>query len=723
MRRLIIAIASTFALIANAQDYSKMSRYVRQLVMEQDNAVQAAGAKGVSPTLSTTGNELLAFVKAPEEAVSGYCIAHQGDIHIVKIPISEVAALSENADVERIEASQNNYEANLDSVASCADVQQIWEGQAPLTQAFTGKGALIGVVDIGIDYSHPTFRSIDSDKMRIVRAWDMLDFSDSQTYNEKKKFPIGKLLTDTDDIIAKGATADSKTEWHGTHTTAIAAGSGYDTPYRGMAPDADIYSVGCIIGSNSSYLPSTIKSLNTSTLNTLSFQRIFEYADTIGKPAVVSYSISGTQDMTNDDALLNEYLAGLTSTPGHIIVSSIGNSGTKHRYLPKTEDTDTVGGMIAKSTEKLFVVNISTQKQLKLRITDYSRDESKERTKEYSLDFLPGNKKKTSSSGLKWNDYYTKSNIPELDSMSVYIFSGTDGFDSERVGYDIFLYQEKYTYSSLNYGIEIIGDNTPAEIFVQNGELISGTAYSPTLTGAQVAGNCGSPGALPSVIGVGFTAHWGKGGLRHSISSIGPSLHGHIKPDIMASGYNVKSALNSVYRANTGGIPSVRESTYNGKQYGWTSQYGTSMSTPAVAGIIALWLEAKPTLTHDDIMDVFANTSRHPVESLSYPNNEYGYGEINAYQGLLYILGIDHIEGLQANQLTGATVVPAAGGITVRIDSEADSALPCRIYSTGGQLVRQFCIDRCSSEHTVSLQQGIYAVQVGNMGSTLVRVE
>lgn len=720
MKHYILTVMTLLCISANAQDYSKMSRYIRELVRQSDNTSQSLQAKGFSPTLTTAEDEVVAFVKGPEEVVSGYCMAHQDDIHIVKMPISSIAALSEDTSIERIEASQNNQTADLDSMASCINVRPVWQGLSPLTQAFTGKGTLVGVVDIGIDFTHPTFLSSDDNHLRIVRVWDMLDIPSGQTYNNKKNFPIGKLYTNTEDIAAKGATADSKTEWHGTHTTAIAAGSGYDKPYIGMAPDADIYSVGCIIGSNSSYLPSSMENINTTSLNTLAFQRIFEYADTIGKPCVINYSISGVQDMTNDDALLNEYLAKLTSQPGHIIVSSIGNNGQQHGYLPKSEEKDTVGGLI-NTSEKVFILNISTKNTLKLRITDFSRSESEERTAEYSLDFKPGNTKRTSKSGLKWNDYTQYSNIKSLDSLSIIIYSGNDGFDSENVGYDIFIYQDKYSFSTKTYGIEVIGEDAAAEVFCQNGELTNGSAYSPTLTGAQVAGNCGSPGALPSVIGVGMTSYWGYGGKRNTQSSIGPSLHGYIKPDIMAPGYRIKSAYNSVYRTYTGGNISAEESEYNNKNYGWISKNGTSMAAPAVAGIIALWLEADPTLTRERIIDVFAHTSHHYSESLTYPNNEYGYGEINAYKGLLYILGIDGIEGLSDKHLTEAVARPVSGGVTIRLNTESNTALPCRIYDTAGRIVGQFSV---KDEHTFfPLKKGIYAVQVGHFGSTLVRVE
>ena len=37
---------------------------------------------------------------------------------------------------------------------------------------------------------------------------------------------------------------------------------------------------------------------------------------------------------------------------------------------------------------------------------------------------------------------------------------------------------------------------------------------------------------------------------------------------------------------------------------------GTSMSSPAVAGTIALWLQARPDLTPEDVMGVIRRTSR-----------------------------------------------------------------------------------------------------------------
>lgn len=711
------------AVSANAQDYSKMSRYVRQMVNGLNNTTQVAAAKGVSPTPLSAEDRTLVFVKTlDDDAVKDYSVAHQGNIHICHVPISEISKLSEDERIIRIEAQENTAEADLDSVASCVKIKPVWKEDASgtaieslLPQAYDGSGTVVGVVDIGIEYTHPTFRSRDDGHIRLVRAWDILNNPNDAKYNDKAQFPLGTLLTDTTAIIQQQRTTDSPTQTHGTHTMGIAAGSGWDTPYRGMAYNADIYAVGGLVGDNMTYLPENTLQVTTSTLNTLAFQRIFEYADSVGKPAVVSYSISGIQDMTDEDALMNEYLDSLTQKPGHIIVASIGNNGTRHCYMPKSEETDTVGGIIS-SSNSTFVLNISTKQTLTLRITSYNTNQYKDIT----LDFKPGNTKKQSHSGLKWNDYKVFSNIEGLDSLTIGVYSGADGFDSEKVGYDIFFSQTVKSFNTVKYGVEVIGSGVAADVFCQNGELISGTQYSPTLLGAQVGANIGSPGALPAVIGVGMTAYWELGnGKRWYGSSIGPSLHGFTKPDITAPGYRVASAQNSLYYSKNPGVyGSCNWSNYNGERYPWTRMNGTSMSTPCVAGIIALWLQANPMLTREDIIDVFANTSRHPEEQLQYPNNQYGYGEIDAYKGLLYILGIDHVEGLQTKHLnSGATVRPVEGGI--KIKTEGDTTLPCRIYSTSGQLVMSLSVN---GEKRINMPRGIYAVQVGRMGSTLVRV-
>ena len=60
------------------------------------------------------------------------------------------------------------------------------------------------------------------------------------------------------------------------------------------------------------------------------------------------------------------------------------------------------------------------------------------------------------------------------------------------------------------------------------------------------------------------------------------------------------------------------------------------MSCPAVSGIIALWLEAQPTMTFDDVMDVLRNTSRTDTYTAN-DDKRWGFGKIDAATGISYI--------------------------------------------------------------------------------------
>lgn len=185
------------------------------------------------------------------------------------------------------------------------------------------------------------------------------------------------------------------------------------------------------------------------------------------------------------------------------------------------------------------------------------------------------------------------------------------------------------------------------------------------------AGNSGgsgpgvhAPGCFPSVICVGSTAHrlgftnylglyveYAKGrtiGMRSPYSCYGPAFNGLMKPDVLAPGDNIISSYSSFYlEANPDAKDinsDVEHFDFEGRTYAWNANTGTSMACPVVAGVIALWLQVKPDLTREEIIDIFSHTCRQPDATLTYPNNLYGHGEIDAYRGLLYLMGEDGIK-------------------------------------------------------------------------------
>ena len=94
-------------------------------------------------------------------------------------------------------------------------------------------------------------------------------------------------------------------------------------------------------------------------------------------------------------------------------------------------------------------------------------------------------------------------------------------------------------------------------------------------------------------------------------------------------------------------------------------------------------------LTPEDVLDVIAHTSHMPADApSSEKNNVYGYGEIDAYRGLLYILGIDGIDEISANH-TKATISVSGGRLQVRLPQEASKPASLRIFNLSGRQVYQ----------------------------------
>lgn len=100
-------------------------------------------------------------------------------------------------------------------------------------------------------------------------------------------------------------------------------------------------------------------------------------------------------------------------------------------------------------------------------------------------------------------------------------------------------------------------------------------------------------------------------GIRWGFSSVGPTVDGRIKPDLMAMG-------SSVYAAGTSSLTS----------YGTVS--GTSYSCPLAAGCAALLLSYQPSLAPMEVLNLFRQTASQS----NSPDNLMGWGIINTYDAL-----------------------------------------------------------------------------------------
>lgn len=189
--------------------------------------------------------------------------------------------------------------------------------------------------------------------------------------------------------------------------------------------------------------------------------------------------------------------------------------------------------------------------------------------------------------------------------------------------------------------------------------------------GDRGAGYLGTPSDGKKMIAVGAVD--GDSSVT-TFSSKGPTEDGRKKPDMAALGYNVRVVGND------------------------TSHYdnlsGTSLSTPLVAGLAALVLEANPKWSVKQLYDAIKKTS----SKASKPNNSIGHGIPNALKALNYDPS-GSMNPLVKN-ITGYPN-PASGPITISFQSLATASFSIKIYNSIGQYVTTIAQDESAQQNQI----------------------
>jgi serine protease AprX len=189
---------------------------------------------------------------------------------------------------------------------------------------------------------------------------------------------------------------------------------------------------------------------------------------------------------------------------------------------------------------------------------------------------------------------------------------------ADQLGADIISsslgYRYEFTHGEEGYSNEDMDGETAittrgANIAASRGILVVNSAGNEGLE-SPPENTIIAPADSPHVLAAGAV---NSGGLRVDFSSMGPTADGRIKPDVMAQGLNV-------YTVEISG-----SSIYDFVD-------GTSFSCPLTAGVAALILEINPTRTNQDIIDALKSTA----DNSSSPNNEYGWGIVDAYRAAFY---------------------------------------------------------------------------------------
>ena len=734
MRLLATIVFTTCLYACPASSQVKMSAFVRSLYRES-----FAQSRSMAGSTGDT-RQLCAFVQTDEQQARRVLnetgcrlLSQQGDIAIAMIPVSRLSELAARTEVKRIEASRS-ARLTMDTTRLVINALPVYEGQS-LPQTYTGQGVVMGVMDIGFDLTHPTFLNDDRSGYRITRFWDQVS---QDTIGST--LPVGRDFEFRDGQLTVQHSTDGITETHGTHTAGIAAGSGFDSAYRGMAPGAELCLVSNAVNNDTIYIDEADYYKYTSATDALGFQYIFDYADSVGRPCVISFS-EGYHPYYDDVDLLFETYVDRMLGEGHILVTSSGNESLKQTYIYKPAYESAVGAYTNTYEDSFTFFMRSNQGNPRFSLLFGSRKNHQ-----------PVDSVSYAYSELPHCDF------PSLDSARVIIDSllvdtipyavTTIKYPSAYNPYDticcVTLQADRALTLAHEIALVISGEGAEAEVF-----SVSGMRNYRQWTSAEVRSNVLQPGCMRRVITVGSTVHRtgfvnflgeyydysynGSNGLYSRYSSIGPTFEGLIKPDVVAPGDNVISGYSSYYLENNPDALDINSDVahfdYNGRTYAWNANTGTSMATPVVGGAIALWLQANPKLTPEDVMGVLSRTCRQPDPELTYPNNYYGYGEIDVYSGLLDVLETSAIPALSHRLAQGVALMNDGGRLWLTLPADIPAeGLTVNVYALDGRRVAQH---RCSAADSrmefPTLQPGVYAVQLGGAAegysaSQLVRV-
>ena len=252
-RNILLLILVGLVLVAYGQHASqrKLSGYVRQAVAENRCLPLTRSVDGGQRARSIT-----AFVRIEEKQADDVLrkygcrkYAQWEDIVIASIPLEKVEALAAEHAVSRIEANGRAC-ALMDTTALVVNALPVYES-SDNHPAYTGAGVVIGVEDVGFDLKHPTFYDTSGSQYRIGAFWDQLS---KDTIGSL--LPVGRDYIGQAEILACGQSTDAPTQTHGTNTSGIAVGSGYDTKYRGMAFESDVCLVSNAITDDIEYIDS-----------------------------------------------------------------------------------------------------------------------------------------------------------------------------------------------------------------------------------------------------------------------------------------------------------------------------------------------------------------------------------------------------------------------------------------------------------------------------------
>lgn len=486
------------------------------------------------------------------------------------------------------------YEIQEGKRAACITSLQTRES------SLTGRGVLVGIIDSGIDYTHPDFQNPNG-TTRILSLWDQTIPSNTIAGSPPPpRYPFGTLFTS--ETINRALEATNPQErfaicpsqdlsGHGTHVAGIAAGNGSASNgiYRGVAYEADLIVVKLGIPGPNSF-PST---------SLLMMAVDFCVRESLSRnvPLALNLSFGNTYGSHSGSSLLETYLDSVATLGRISIVVGSGNEGAGNGHT---------SGQLSGNQSQTIEFSIS----------DYTTSLNIQLWKNYWDEFMI-TLSPPSGTGIT---------LPSSFGTWRYSFDETDvySYNGEPTPYSPF--QEIYldflprdTY--LTAGVWTL-HLTPQQIRNGNWDMWMPATAIRNQTTAFLRPTPTTTLTIPStssrVVTVG--AYDSRQNTIASFSGRGYTWNNQqIKPDLIAPGVDIISCA-------PGGS--------------YISKTGTSMATPFVTGSAALlmqWgiLQENDLFLYGEKLKAYLIDGAGRLPGFStYPNPQTGWGTLCAYDSI-----------------------------------------------------------------------------------------
>jgi len=711
IRKLSIIAALLLATQAYGQRLD-LSVNVKCDAVSQVKLLQKAGNEEVR-LLAKVSPRFDARTLAPYGIVAG---AKAGDIVTLRLPVKNLYAIDNCADILQYCISQPVFPTmNRTRVDTRTDSVQAGLG---LPQAYTGKDVIIGITDWGFDYKHPNFNNNGQDNRRLLRAWDQFRLAGPAPQG----FDYGTEIVGRHDLLeAKGDTSGLYGyATHGTHVAGICAGRGIDGQYVGQAPYANL-----LFASFRLDLASWLDAVNW----------MKNVAKEEGKRLVINNSWGMYTLGPIDGTSLASQAINNLSDSGVVFVTSGGNCGNDFFHLSKTFNAgqqDTLRSIAEyydyKEIGQDIVIWGEPGKHFDVSFAMLSNNDSV---------CLPWHSTLMTTPGGGAGSY-------TLDSFLVATNNDTLRFRMTVENSNIFNQRPHVlltVYKNSAYRIHLGVTAPEGTVHIWNvADLANGAgnmgarfskSYYPNYTNGDNSYGIGEPACAESCITV--AAHNADGrrpegtldpGVAASFSSHGPVMDGRHKPDLSAPGLNVVSSISS-YSDEV--YTSIMTYTYASRQYIWARMSGTSMSCPAVTGIVALLLEANPTLTPAEVRQILCSTTRNdiktgPLHERDSISDVWGWGKVDALAAVNEALA--HVDIREADEQWFAKSLqvfpnPATDHVTVMTGRHTPETVS--IYAINGTLMLSTQVVMQATINISELPHGIYIVKCGARNTRLVK--